>query len=60
MVVFNKWGELLFVTKDIWKGWNGKYQGELCPEDVYVYTCKGKFYGGVEFESKGTVTLLIK
>ncbi len=60
MSIYNKWGELLFVTNDIWKGWNGFYEGELCPEDVYVYTCKGKFYGGVEFERKGTVSLLIK
>ncbi len=60
MTIFNKWGELLFITNDIWKGWNGFYQGILCPEDVYVYTCKGKFFGGVDFETKGTVTLLIK
>jgi PKD repeat protein len=60
MTIFNKWGELLFITNDIWKGWNGFYQGQLCPEDVYVYTCKGKFFGGVDFETKGTVTLLIK
>ncbi len=60
MTIFNKWGELLFVTNDIWKGWNGIYQETLCPEDVYVFTCKGKFYGGVDFEKKGTVTLLIK
>jgi hypothetical protein len=60
MAIFNKWGELLFITTDIWKGWSGKYQGNLCPEDVYVFTCKGKFYGGVEFEEKGTITLLIK
>ena len=60
MIIFNKWGELLFSTNDIWKGWNGFYQDQMCPEDVYVYTCKGKFYGGVDFESKGTVTLLIK
>jgi hypothetical protein len=60
MMIFNKWGELLFITNDIWKGWNGFYQDQMCPEDVYVYTCKGKLYGGVDFESKGTVTLLIK
>jgi PKD repeat protein len=60
MSVFNKWGELLFLTTDVWKGWNGFYQGQLCPEDVYIYSCKGKFYGGVDFETKGTVTLLIK
>ncbi|MEY2764637.1 MAG: hypothetical protein RLZZ205_1061, partial [Bacteroidota bacterium] len=60
MSIYNKWGELLFVTNDIWKGWNGFYQGEMCPEDVYIFTCRGTFYGGVDFEQKGTVTLLIK
>ncbi len=36
--VFNRWGELLFVTNDISKGWDGSYRGsELVQNGVYVW-----------------------
>jgi gliding motility-associated-like protein len=38
MRVFNRWGELLFITNDIDKGWDGTYQGASCQSGVYFYT----------------------
>lgn len=35
--VFNRWGELLFETNDLSEGWDGTYQGALCPQGSYVY-----------------------
>jgi gliding motility-associated-like protein len=37
MLIFNKWGEQLFSTNDIDKGWDGTYKGVLCAEDLYTW-----------------------
>lgn len=35
--IFDRWGEKLFETKDYKQGWNGKFKGELCKQDIYVW-----------------------
>ncbi len=35
--IYNRWGELLFETKDINAGWDCKVNGALVQQDVYVY-----------------------
>lgn len=37
MKIFDRWGELIFQTSDIDRGWDGIYKGRLVPNDVYVY-----------------------
>jgi gliding motility-associated-like protein len=41
IMVFDRWGNLIFESNDINKGWDGKVQngnsGELVQEDVYVW-----------------------
>ncbi len=56
--IFNRWGELLFESKDIDIGWDGYYRGELCKQDVYVWKATGKCINGEEFKKVGDVTLL--
>ncbi|MEX2590765.1 MAG: gliding motility-associated C-terminal domain-containing protein, partial [Chitinophagales bacterium] len=60
--IFNRWGELVFETYDINRGWDGIYEGELENPGVYVYYVKVIFCDGstfVPFEyRKGSVTLL--
>lgn len=57
--VFNRWGQLLFETKDISEGWDGTYKGEPQPFAVYVYeiqtvsTISGKIK-----TLKGNITLI--
>jgi len=36
MEIFNRWGEKVFATNDITKGWDGTYMGEKCQEGVYL------------------------
>lgn len=61
MSIFNRWGELVFSTDDITKGWDGTYNNELCVPGVYTWR--------IQYESKamksegrqvkeGVVTLL--
>jgi gliding motility-associated-like protein len=35
--VFDRWGNMMFETTDIKKGWDGTYQGKFVNPDVYVY-----------------------
>jgi gliding motility-associated-like protein len=56
--IFNKWGELLFISKDVNVGWDGYYRGELSKQDVYVYKIKVKFIDGKSDSYVGDVTLL--
>jgi len=56
--IFNRWGVLIFESHDIHTPWNGYYQGELCPQGVYVWYCEGKYSNGKPFKLVGNVTLL--
>jgi gliding motility-associated-like protein len=37
MLIFNRWGAQLWEGHDITIGWDGIYDGRLCPGDAYVY-----------------------
>ncbi len=58
--IYDRWGELLFVSEDVNEGWDGYYKGKLCKQGVYVYKAKGKFYNGRTFVKTGDVTLIHK
>lgn len=34
---YNRWGELLFETRNLNQGWDGKVNDELAQQDIYVY-----------------------
>lgn len=56
--IFNKWGELLFISTDQNIGWDGYYRGEISKQDVYVYKIKVKYVDGRSESFVGDVTLL--
>ncbi|HVF82329.1 MAG TPA: gliding motility-associated C-terminal domain-containing protein, partial [Flavisolibacter sp.] len=56
--IFNRWGQIIFYTKDKTKGWDGKLAGMLQPAGTYVYVVKVKKTNGQVMEKKGTVTLI--
>ncbi len=58
MQIFNKWGQMIFETNDIFNGWNGTVNGILAPCDVYVYRVAYKSVMGNSYEKRGMVTLL--
>lgn len=35
--IFNRWGELVFETNKLEKGWDGKYENEVQPMGVFTY-----------------------
>ncbi|HLP13637.1 MAG TPA: PKD domain-containing protein, partial [Flavobacteriales bacterium] len=58
LLIFNRWGELIFESTDVNKGWDGYYRGALCTQDVYVWKADVTFIDGREFNATGDLTLL--
>jgi gliding motility-associated-like protein len=58
LMIFNRWGEMIFTTKDSSVGWDGSYKGQLQAVDAYNYYLRGKCLDGSLTTSKGTVTLV--
>jgi gliding motility-associated-like protein len=56
--IFNRWGVLLFESRDINIGWDGYYKGKLVKQGVYVWNVEGKYANGKPFRKSGDVTLL--
>lgn len=37
MQIFNRWGELIFETNEVFGAWDGTYQGKMSPSGIYSY-----------------------
>lgn len=57
MAVYNRWGEKVFETDDIRKGWDGNYKGEPAQSGVYTYRLKLTKLDGVKLVKTGETTL---
>ena len=58
VILFNRWGEILWKTTDKNEGWGGTYKREDSQQDVYVWRVKVTAYDGKIYYYEGTVTLL--
>ncbi len=59
LTVFNRWGEILFISQDPAVGWDGSYSGEIVPNGVYVWKIEyGVKINDQRIIEKGMVTLL--
>lgn len=56
--IFNRWGQLVFETTDIEKGWDGTFKGAVQPLGVYVYLISAVTDSGRAFTREGNVTLV--
>jgi gliding motility-associated-like protein len=56
--IFNRWGQLVFSTTDILKGWDGTYIGKNCPADVYSWVIYYEDSKKTKVSNKGTITLV--
>jgi len=56
--VYNRWGEMVFETTDMNKGWDGKYKGKIAESGVFGWYLKVKCITGAESFKKGNVTLV--
>jgi gliding motility-associated-like protein len=55
--IYNRWGNQVFTTKDLKKGWNGKFKDASQPMGTYVYYIDAVSSKGKKFIKKGNVTL---
>ena len=58
--VYNKWGQKVFNTNDISKGWDGKFNGEKLQSGVYIWMidAHSDCYSDPYYHTTGNVTLL--
>ena len=56
--VFNRWGQLLYSTADLNKGWDGRIKGSHQQTSTYVWMVQGVARDGRVITKKGTVTLI--
>lgn len=58
LMIFNRWGELIFDSRDINIGWDGYFNGKLCQQDAYVWKVDLEFFDKRKYNKTGSVTLL--
>ena len=56
--LYNRWGQLVFETDDLSKGWDGKFHGIEQDMDVYVYILNARLENNEEVNKKGNITLI--
>lgn len=60
MQIFNRWGELIYESRQLSTGWDGTVngQGEIVQTDVYVYAVQAKSVLNEVYTLKGHISLL--
>lgn len=63
LMIFDRWGEMIYETKEFNQGWDGKYHrgidyGTYCKDDIYTWLIKVVDTFGKSHELKGHVTLI--
>ncbi len=61
LLIYDRWGSLIFESKDPMRNWDGNYLGEELPQSVFVYLFKGKMRDGISekvINKTGDVTIL--
>lgn len=56
--IYDRWGKLVFTTQDVYKVWDGTYNGVDLPFGVYVWEVDGFCISGNRIRQSGDVTLI--
>lgn len=56
--VYDRWGQIIYETNDIRKGWDGTANGEFVQSDVYAYRAVIVGLNGKVLNFDGTITVL--
>ncbi len=60
MLLFDRWGQLIFVSHSIGIGWDGRINGKYAPQGTYAYQIKYQDLEGLPYSVHGSVLLLRK
>lgn len=58
IIIYNRWGQEVFRSKDQNIGWDGTLNGEDLAPDAYAYYLKANCINGETYTNKGNVSLL--
>lgn len=58
MQIYDRWGEKVFETTDIYQGWDGKYKGNIATQGTYVWVIRLETPEGKMQNEKGLITVL--
>jgi len=56
--IFNRWGTLIFQSKDATQGWDGTYKGQPAQKDIYTWILTTRSNGGDDKTQTGHVFLM--
>jgi len=56
--IYDRWGELVFLTLNPEQGWDGKFNGKTEDMGVFFYYITGTLNNGQSFRKKGNIALL--
>lgn len=56
--IYNRWGELVFETEDLRRGWDGTFNEKLVDPAVYVYYLEATCADGEKYIEKGNITVI--
>ncbi len=58
LAIYNRWGQLVFLTYSADKYWDGTYNGKPCEVGTYYYFFEGRCLTGGTDEHQGDITLI--
>ncbi len=56
--IYNRWGEEVFYTEDLTKGWDGTYKSRAVAPDIFAVRITFDLPDGTEFKHMGSVLVL--
>ncbi|MBK6948241.1 MAG: gliding motility-associated C-terminal domain-containing protein [Haliscomenobacter sp.] len=57
-IIYNRWGQEVFDTRNPEVGWDGTYRGRQLPPDVYGFYIYMRCPDGTEFKKRGNISLI--
>lgn len=58
LYIFNRYGEIIYQSKDYYEGWDGTFKNQMCKNDLYVWKVVYKGLDNKEYTKFGNVFLI--
>ncbi len=58
LIIYNRWGQVMFETSDFTLGWDGTQSQNPVQSDVYVYQCEMTGISGKRYNYSGNITVV--
>src|SRR5438477_452508 len=57
-VIYNRWGQLVFKTTEMDKGWDGRFDGKDQSTGVFVWVISAEGFDGRKYQLRGTTAII--